>query len=142
MKISVFELAYRYVYPSVKKRLVEILHGEHGLSQWRISKLLYMDQSTVSRYIGRERGVLIDLSRYRDVDILLHRYADTIVKENPDKYKLMKDLVKITLWIMGRGYICGYHRELDDSVEVSKCGICLHLFRGFNVDDESHGREA
>lgn len=128
MKITVFELAYRYVFPSVKKRLVEIMYREYGISQWRISRILGIDQSTVSRYLSGERGGLIDFSRYIDVDKNIQELASKIVREELDIYAVIYELVRLTLWIMSRGYICMYHKNLDPELDISRCNICLELF--------------
>jgi predicted transcriptional regulator len=141
MKRSVLELAYRYVYPSVRRSLVEIMYRDMGLSQNRIARIMHIDQSTVSRYLEGERGGFINLAKYREVYDKIYKYALKIVDEGPDEYMLSYYLTRLTLWIMGRGYICGYHRELDETIDVSRCDICMRLFGNIELDDESHGRE-
>ncbi len=141
MKFSVFELASKYVYPSIRRRIVEIMYKEIGLSQKQISKIMYIDQSTVARYLEGERGKYIDLSIYPELDKVLKKYAIEITSVKPDKYTLTRKLIRLTLWILGRGYICPYHEKLDNTIDASKCKICIELFKNIELDDESHGRE-
>ncbi len=134
MRKNIFELIYRYVYPSIKKRLAEIMYREYNLSQTQISKLLYTDQSTIAKYLSGERGKYIDLHRYRELEKIFHEYIEWILKTRPDEYLLNKQLAKLTLGIMGKGYICPYHRELDDELEISRCTICLDLFQDIDIN--------
>ena len=129
MKYSVFELAYRHVYPAVKRRLVEILYNEYKLTQQEIARLLHISQSAASRYKNLARGKLIDLSRFKDIDEEIHRLAEKLVREKPDKYRLVNELVRITLKALARGYICSYHRMIDKDIDPDKCRICLDLFK-------------
>jgi len=128
LKISVFELAYRYVYPSLKRRLVEILYGDHGLSQWRIAKLLSIDQSTVYRYLSGERGNYLDLFIYNYIEQSLRDIAKRVVMREVQGYELESELVKLTLNIMSQGYLCKYHKLLDKSVQPGMCRVCFIAF--------------
>lgn len=76
------ELAYRYVYPAVKRRLVEILYNEYKLTQQEIARLLYISQSTASRYKNLARRGLIDLSKFKDIDEEIHRLAKKCYVKN------------------------------------------------------------
>jgi len=128
LRVSVFELAYRYVYPSLKKRLVEILYRNYGLSQWRIAKLLSIDQSTVYRYLSGERGVYIDFSTISFVEQNLQRIAVKVVSGELQGLDLESELVKLTLNAMSQGYICRYHKLLDKSIRLSECRVCFRVF--------------
>ena len=129
MKYSVFELAYRHVYPAVKRRLVEILYNEYKLTQQEIARLLHISQSAASRYKNLARGGLVDLSRFKDIDEEIHRLAEKVVHENLDKYRLVNELTRITLKILAKGYICSYHKMIDKDIDPDKCRICLDLFK-------------
>ncbi len=127
MKINAFEVAARYVYPAVRRRLVEILR-EKGLSQGRIAKLLHITQSAVSRYLSMRRGHLINVAKFRDIDTLLRNLANQIMTDEPDEYTIHKLLIKATLEVLARGYACSIHARVDPSIDPSKCGICTTLF--------------
>jgi len=131
MRVNVFELAYRYVYPSVRRRLVQILYLNFGLKQMEISRLLGLTQSAVSRYITSSRGVFVDISRFGDIDQAIKKLAAEIVNNGLDKYTVQYELARITLKALGQGYLCGFHRKLEEDVDLRKCRTCLNLFRTF-----------
>ncbi|ALL00388.1 hypothetical protein Pyrde_0338 [Pyrodictium delaneyi] len=127
MKINAFELASRYVYPSVRRRLVEKL-SEKGLTQTEIAKLLRITQSAVSRYLSVERGHALDLKSYSDIDEQLEKLAEEIVSRKPDEYHIHYQLVRITLEVLRRGYACQLHAMVDPGLDPAKCRACIELF--------------
>jgi predicted transcriptional regulator len=127
MKISPLEVASRYVYPSLRRRLVEILR-ERGLKQTEIAKLLHITQSAVSRYLRMNRGALIDVSSFSDVESLLEKTADWILREKPNEYVIQKRLMEIAIYMLGKGYVCSFHARIDPEIDPSECRICLELF--------------
>jgi len=50
--ITVFELGYRYVIPSIRRRLVELLVEKHSLEEVEVAKLLSVSTSAASRNIS------------------------------------------------------------------------------------------
>jgi len=126
LKVNAFEVAARYVYPAVRRRVVEILR-EMGLSQREIARLLHVTQSAVSRYLSMERGKDLDLSRYSDIDSYLRRIAREIVSSSPDEYCIHALLVKATLVVLAKGYACSIHAEVDPSIDPRKCRVCTEI---------------
>ncbi len=129
LRKSVFEIAYRYVYPAVRRRLVSILYSEHKLTEIEIARLLHVSQSAISRYKNEARGRVVRVEDYPDIDEEVHKVARWIVDEKPGKYSIIRELTRITLRMLARGYICRYHREVDDSVEPGECRVCIELFQ-------------
>ncbi|WFO75008.1 transcriptional regulator [Desulfurococcaceae archaeon MEX13E-LK6-19] len=125
--LTLFDLGYRYLFPSMRRRLVEILHNELGLEQIEIAEKLEISQAAVSRYLSMKRGVLIDISRYKDVDAKLKKLAEEIAYENIDTYTIYKGLVSITIYFLAKGYACRYHARIDPSIDPSRCRICLEI---------------
>ncbi|NJE75740.1 transcriptional regulator [Thermococcus sp. ES12] len=127
MKTNAFEVASRYVYPSLRRRLVELLH-ENGLKQTEIAELLHITQSAVSRYLKMDRGAFIDVSKFPDIDAEVTALAEKIVRERPSEYKIHSELVRMSLEMLGRGYVCQFHSKIDPEVNPSECNVCLELF--------------
>lgn len=128
MKTNAFEVAAKYVYPSLRRRLVEILYREHGLTQVRIAELLHITQSAVSRYLRMNRGALIDVGRFEDIDDELRQSAEWIISEEPDEYKIHAEIIRIALKMLGKGHLCPLHAEIDPEIDPGKCHVCLELF--------------
>ena len=127
MRTSAFEVASRYVYPALRRRLVEHLR-EKGLKQTEIAGLLSITQSAVSRYLKEERGKRIDVSSFPDIDEKLRNLADLVVEERPTEYEIHTELVKISLEFLGKGYGCPFHAEIDPGIDPNECRVCLELF--------------
>ena len=127
MRTNAFEAVAKYVYPSLRRRLVEILR-EKGLNQMQVAKLLYITQSAVSRYLRMNRGALVDVEKFPDIDNKLKGLAETIVKEKPDEYYIHGELVKIAIEMLGKGYVCSFHSKVDPEIDPRVCKICIEIF--------------
>ena len=127
MRTNAFEAVAKYVYPSLRRRLVEILR-EKGLNQMQVAKLLYITQSAVSRYLRMNRGALVDVEKFPDIDDKLKGLAETIVKERPDEYYIHGELVKIAIEMLGKGYVCSFHSKVDPEIDPRVCKICIETF--------------
>ncbi|WP_297064396.1 helix-turn-helix domain-containing protein [Thermococcus sp.] len=127
MKVTAFEVASRYVYPSLRRRLVEHLRNK-GLKQVEIAELLHVTQSAVSRYLNMDRGSMIDVSKFSDIDRELEELADEILESHPGEYVIHRRLIEIALKMLGRGYVCTFHSRIDPEVNPAECRICIELF--------------
>lgn len=127
MKVSAFEVASRYVYPSLRRRLVEHLR-EKGLKQTEIARLLHITQSAVSRYLNMDRGALIDISQFPDIDAELRSFAEEIIEKKPGEYEIHRRLMEISVKMLGKGYVCSFHAKIDPEINPSECNVCLDLF--------------
>jgi len=127
MKSNVFEAAARYVYPALRRSLVEILR-ERGLTQTQIAGLLHITQSAVSRYLKMDRGGLIDGRKFEDVEKELRDFAGEVVERKPSEYEIHARIVRITLEMLGKGYICSFHSKVDPEIDPKKCRVCIKLF--------------
>ncbi len=133
MKVTAFELAARYIYPSLKRRLAQLLY-ERGLSQTRIAALLGASQSSISRYLSEQRGVGFDPSRYPDVEALLSRIAEVLVEKGGDEYLTHCLLTLATIEVLRRGYACELHARLDKGLDPERCRLCLRLFERVSLE--------
>ncbi|NJE07742.1 winged helix-turn-helix transcriptional regulator [Thermococcus sp. M39] len=128
MKTNAFEVAAKYVYPSLRRRLVEILYKEYKLTQTQVAELLHITQSAVSRYLRMNRGALIEVSKFPDIDEDLRKLAEEIIREKPSEYQIHAGLVKIALKMLGKGYLCSLHKKIDPELNPAECRICIDLF--------------
>ncbi len=124
---SVLELGYRYVIPSLRRRLVEILHEEFKLSRVEIARKLGISPSAVSRYLSRERGAYLDVSKVQVVETGLRKLAEEVATGDLDEYAVEGRLVKVAMQALARRYFCGYHARYF-GVDPLKCRICPELF--------------
>lgn len=129
MKITALEIASRYVYPAVRRRLVELLYKDYHLNQINIASLLHITQSAVSRYLRKNRGTFIDISEIKAIDEDIKNLAKWIVDKKPSEYNIHLELVRLCLRLLGKGYFCEFHEKIDNEINISDCTTCLSLFR-------------
>jgi predicted transcriptional regulator len=72
--ISIFELGYRYLIPSIKRRLVERLI-DIGLTRKEAARRLGLSVSAISRYLSMKRGAVIDLASHNNLDEAISKLA-------------------------------------------------------------------
>ncbi len=137
MRISVPQLAAKYIYPALRRRLVEILYYEEKMSQIEIARLLGISQSAVSRYVEGNRGVYIDVSKYKDIDRELRVLAHRIAGKKISVYDMQLELSRITMVFLGRGYACFLHAKLDKDIDLGKCRTCIVLFEPYTKSSRS-----
>ena len=121
----------QYVYPSVRKRLVEILYYEKKLKQEEIAKKLYISQSAVSKYVKGNRGRFLDVSTLDGVEKDLKEFAEIIMHKNLSKAEVEYYLSTICFRAMGRGEICEFHDKIDGGVSPLTCNLCNKLFGSY-----------
>ncbi len=121
----------RYVYPSVRKRLVEILYFEKKLKQEVIAEKLFISQSTVSKYINGGRGKFLDVSRLAGVEKDLRDIAEKVLQDNLSKEEIEYYLSTVCFRAMGRGEICEFHDSIDGGVSPLTCNLCQRLFKAY-----------
>jgi len=124
---SVLELGYRYVIPSLRRRLVELLHREFRLSKVEVARKLGLSPSAISRYLSHERGATLEVSKLPTVDTWLRRLAEGVASGSLDRYAVEEELLRIALKAAASRLLCSYHlRYLG--VDPARCGICPKLF--------------
>lgn len=124
---SVFEIAYRYLVPAIRRELVRRLL-EKGFMEVEVSRILRISHSLVSRYASGERGYNIDLSRYRDVMDRIELLAERIASGEAAYYRIYEEIDRIALYTLSRKYICSIHRAIDPHIDPAECNICPNLF--------------
>jgi len=125
---SVFELGYRYLLPSLKRRLAEIMSSELRMSEVEIAKKLKMTPSAVSRYLRRERGATIDVARFPDIDKELAKLAKDLTTQDLNWLTIETRLLKISLLAMSKKYLCDLHHRLYPVVDPVNCRVCPEVF--------------
>ena len=128
MTISVFELGYRYLMPSIRRSIAVELK-ERGLTQEEIAKRMRVSNSAVSRYLSMERGTYIDLSEFPDVREMIKELTVNILVNELRDYELQRKILEIALYALSRRYICAFHRSIDPNVDPERCNICPEIFK-------------
>lgn len=125
--ISVFEFGYRYVIPSIKRRLVEKL-VEMGLTCKEAAKRMGLSTSTVSRYLSMERGAYINVAVHNDVDRAISELAASMRDNHVDFSNVQIQIHRIAVYALSRKYMCEDHAKIELKINPKLCLICPILF--------------
>lgn len=81
------EAVVRYMLPSIRSVLANHLYREYGLSQLKIARILGVSQSTISRYVNRERGLYASaLLKIPGLKDMLDKTAKELIEgKSPEK---------------------------------------------------------
>ena len=123
---SVFTIADKYVYPSLRRLLV-IRMRYKGIKPADIARLLGLSRSLVTRYLKGERGKYIDFSTYPEVVKTIDHIADYVISNKISNEEVIVVLSTLTLYVLARKYVCGFHAKVDD-VDPSTCDVCPKIF--------------
>jgi len=120
---SIFEIAYRYLIPAIRREIVKMLI-RRGFMEVEIARLLNISHSLVSRYLSGERGYKIDLSRYRDV---MEKYLDW--SNGKTKKKIL--IVYVSMW----GYTHEIVKLIENEILSQDIDIVIHDIASTDVGD-------
>jgi len=124
---DVFELAYRYVVPSIRNALVREL-VKKGIPRNSVASLLDLSRSAVSRYMSEERGVFIQMVRFKDVHNMIEKLADEIIQRRNDEYMVQERISMIAAYFLSRKYFCVEHKKINPKLDAVKCKVCKNVF--------------
>ncbi|MEM0008822.1 transcriptional regulator [Thermofilum sp.] len=130
---SIFELAYRYIEPAIRRQLVLELY-KRGVDRRRIVELVGISSSLVTRYIAGQRGNMLDLTPYRDVTMLISQLAEKSM--GMSKEQVEEQIYRIVLYFLSHKYFCNVHRVLVPDIDPTKCQICPSLFKNSSLSPE------
>jgi len=128
MKVSAFEIVSRYVLPSLKRRLAEIMLKEYGFTQKEIARILGVSEAAVSRYISGERGYYLRVENLKGVDEKLRMIAEAFQRGEANTLAVHYMLHIIAAEMMAAKRLCALHKELDVDVNPAECNICPKIF--------------
>lgn len=117
------EIAVKYALPYIRAMLANELMSRHHLTQMQTAKYLELNQSAISLYHQRLRGNWINLQNDNQIQLLISKQANFLVKNNPcytDKLGLFCEVCKV---VRTKGYLCSLHRGSDSTVDKA-CNFC------------------
>lgn len=123
---SVFEIAARYVEPSLK-RMLAVKLVEKGLPLGEVAKCLRVSPSLATRYSRGERGVL-DLSHIPEVEVAIENLARRVLDKSLCDEELYVEIAKLTMFVLSKKYACAAHYHLSRDINPATCNICPTLF--------------
>jgi len=129
IRVGMFDFASRYVVPAIKQRIVKILYFEYGYNQLKISELLGISQSSISKYVSRRKKLDIDLGSIQFAESRIRGIINEIEKKSLEGESLELAISKLAVELLRGGYLCGYHSLVDEGLKTGTCKICSELFK-------------
>ena len=118
------EVGVKTVLPAVKAVMARSLVQNHDLNEKQTADLLGLSQSAVSRYVGRERGNLLDIEQTSDVLALIEQMVNSIIAEPQNKSKILELFCQTCSTIREKGLLCPTcQKEMADEWS-QKCFFC------------------
>jgi predicted transcriptional regulator len=118
------EVGVKTILPAVKAIMARSIVKKHGLNEKQTADLLGLSQSAVSRYVGRERGNLIDIESTTEVVTLIEQMAIQLIKQ-PDNKKVFLTLFCQTCQVIReRGLMCNHCQKEMPKSWAEKCLFC------------------
>jgi predicted transcriptional regulator len=124
---DVFELATRYIVPSIRRHLAREL-VMRGMVRADAARILGLSRSAITRYIKSERGAGIRLTKFSDVTYMIEELATKIMASELDENQIQERIAEITAYILSKKYFCSYHKRLDPSIDIMRCNLCPTIF--------------
>ncbi len=118
------EVGVKTVLPAVKAIMARSMVEKHELNEKQTAGLLGLSQSAVSRYVGRERGNLLDIEKTSDVLTLIDQMVTSLIKEPENKSKVLELFCMTCTTIREKGLMCPKCQEEMPREWAEKCFFC------------------
>lgn len=124
---DIFELAARYIVPSVRRHLAREL-VRRGMARSDAARILGLSRSAITRYMKSERGAGVRFTKFNDVTQMIEKLVIKIMEKEVDEGQIHEEVAEIIAYILSRKYFCTYHKKLDPKIDVSRCRLCPTIF--------------
>ncbi len=132
--LTPYEVIVKTALPAVRGLLAEKLTKKYGLKQKEIASLLHVTQAAVSYYLTKSRGKYVDHLRDTEINNMVDKLSETIIKEKPNPEELAKHINKIIIEVIRKGYLCDYHMLLEDIGEKEECKLCETILEYWDTE--------
>jgi predicted transcriptional regulator len=118
------EVGVKTVLPAVKAIMARSIVEKYGLNEKKTADLLGLSQSAVSRYIGRERGNLLNLEGTPEALALIDQMVTHLIKAPDNKTEILKLFCQTCTTIREKGLMCPACQKEMPPAWAEKCLFC------------------
>jgi len=118
------EVAVKTVLPAIKAIMARSIVEKHDLNEKQTADLLGLSQSAVSRYIGRERGNLLNIETTPEILALIDQMVNHIIKQPDNKTELLKLFCQTCQTVREKGLMCPTCQKEMPKAWAEKCLFC------------------
>jgi uncharacterized protein len=118
------EVGVKTVLPAVKAVMARSIVEKHGLNEKQTADILGLSQSAVSRYVGRERGNLLNIEGTPEVLALIEQMVTHLIKAPDNKTEILKLFCQTCTTIREKGLMCQSCKKEMPKEWAEKCLFC------------------
>jgi predicted transcriptional regulator len=118
------EVGVKTVLPAVKAIMARSIVEKHGLNEKQTADLLGLSQSAVSRYIGRERGNLLNIEGTTEALALIDQMVTHLITQPDNKTEILKLFCQTCQTIREKGLMCTHCQKEMPQAWAEKCFFC------------------
>jgi uncharacterized protein len=118
------EVGVKTVLPAVKAIMARSIVEKHDLNEKQTADLLGLSQSAVSRYLGRERGNLLNIEATPEIIALIDQMVNHIIKQPDNKTELLKLFCQTCQTVREKGLMCTNCKKEMPQTWAEKCLFC------------------
>ncbi|MGD8565617.1 MAG: hypothetical protein PVF96_04635 [Candidatus Bathyarchaeota archaeon] len=118
------EIAVKSVIPAIRATMAMELVESYKLKQDKVAEILGISQSAVSKYTRHIRGHVIDASGIKEIQPLVKRMLELLLKENTEHQEFLTVFCKTCLTIRKKGLMCEFCRMAEPKFHVKECDFC------------------
>jgi len=132
--LTPYEVIVKTALPAVRGLLAERLTKKYRLKQKEIASLLHVTQAAVSYYLTKSRGKYVDHLRDTEISSMVDELSDVIVQTRPDPEELAREINRIIIEVVRKGYLCDYHMLLEDIGDKEECKLCETILEYWDTE--------
>ncbi len=117
-------MGVKTVLPAVKAIMARTIVEKHGLNEKETAQLLGLSQSAVSRYVGHERGNILQIDNANEVLTLIDQMVISIIKEPDNRTRVLELFCQTCQAIREKGLMCQKCQEEMPEEWAEKCFFC------------------
>jgi len=118
------EVGVKTVLPAIKAIMARSIVEKHDLNEKQTADLLGLSQSAVSRYIGRERGNLLNIESTPEILALIDQMVNHIIKQPDNKTEFLKLFCQTCQTVREKGLMCPNCQKEMPKAWAEKCLFC------------------
>jgi uncharacterized protein len=118
------EVGVKTVLPAVKAIMARSIVEKHGLNEKQTADILGLSQSAVSRYIGRERGNILNIEGTTEVIALIDQMITHLIKQPDNKTEILKLFCQTCQTIREKGLMCPNCQKEMPQAWAENCFFC------------------
>lgn len=118
------EVGVKTVLPAVKAVMARSIVEKHGLNEKQTANILGLSQSAVSRYVGRERGNLLEIEGTVEVVTLIDQMVSHLIEKPDKKREFLKLFCQTCQTIREKGLMCTHCQKEMPQDWAEKCYFC------------------